>query len=137
MNFRRVRTSLALEEAAGISPREDLRCPWRALRLRLGCRHRESTSVACRETCRGGGSPSWTQSGHHVSPLPCFPGPQDDCTVLSAGQEPTSPQGSVTGVLLLTITIGAPARPFTLTHLTDGTTELSPSYLLSICLSPY
>lgn len=53
MNFRRVRTSLALEEAAGISPREDLRRPWRALRLRLGCRHREGTSVACRGTAHG------------------------------------------------------------------------------------
>lgn len=40
---------LALEEAAGVSPRGDWGYPGRVLRLSHGCRHREGISVAWRE----------------------------------------------------------------------------------------
>lgn len=77
---------LALEEAAAVSPGEDSRHPCRA--LSHGCsRHREGISVARGRAAHGVDllDPKWQST----SP-PSFPGSQDDCTVLPAGQLPTN-----------------------------------------------
>lgn len=129
MNFRRVRTSLALKDTAGVSPGEDLKCPWR---LNHQCTQRESISAAWGRTVHGAEvdllSPKWQS----ISP----PGSQDNCTVLPAVKRPPVNRNQWS---LLKMAIGPPAHPFTLAHLTDRCpclSELPPSYLLSICLSP-
>lgn len=90
MNFRRVRASVALEETGGVSPGEDLRCPWRALRLSHECRHRGSISAAWSRTVHGAEVDLLDPKWQSTSP----PGSQDNCTVLPS-QAPSSKQESV------------------------------------------
>lgn len=73
MNLEGLRMGLALEEAAGVSLREDLGYPGRVLRLTHGCRHREGISVAWREQRTV--QRCWIRSGSQY-PLPSSQAPK-------------------------------------------------------------